>query len=225
MRWIKYLDATSIPGLNEADSFTPFLDGFCSGKTDWYGLSFLPLLYHRPCLAFLLPLPLLCPTLPIFYLLIFVRCIVRKFFFIEFGKVYIFDHLWCVPLYSFHLGLCPSTPLWLTCSCFSPPCPRIPGTQAPPGRLPWRALWHFLPGRLFVLINRAVFLNISVCSFAYSYIIIIIIFMCAACFFFPLFFFFLSLFLPSVLYYFCPFKPWLSFWGFAVPFWTRGIIY
>ena len=34
MRWIRHLDATSIPGLNEAESFRPFLDGFCSGKTD-----------------------------------------------------------------------------------------------------------------------------------------------------------------------------------------------
>ncbi|XP_073478692.1 uncharacterized protein [Aquarana catesbeiana] len=34
MRWIRYLRATTPPGLNETESFRPFLEGFSSGKTD-----------------------------------------------------------------------------------------------------------------------------------------------------------------------------------------------
>lgn len=34
MRWIRHLNATTPPGLNEAESFRPFLEGFSSGKTD-----------------------------------------------------------------------------------------------------------------------------------------------------------------------------------------------
>ena len=34
MRWIRRLKATIPPGLNEIESFRPFLDGFSSGKTD-----------------------------------------------------------------------------------------------------------------------------------------------------------------------------------------------
>ncbi|XP_040188254.1 uncharacterized protein LOC120920313 [Rana temporaria] len=34
MRWIRYLKATTPPGLNESESFRPFLEGFSSGKTD-----------------------------------------------------------------------------------------------------------------------------------------------------------------------------------------------
>lgn len=33
MRWIRYLRATTPPGLNETESFRPFLEGFSSGKT------------------------------------------------------------------------------------------------------------------------------------------------------------------------------------------------
>lgn len=34
MHWIRYLGATTPPGLNEAERFRPFLEGFSSGKTD-----------------------------------------------------------------------------------------------------------------------------------------------------------------------------------------------
>lgn len=34
MRWIRHLRATTPPGLNEVESFRPFLEGFGSGKTD-----------------------------------------------------------------------------------------------------------------------------------------------------------------------------------------------
>lgn len=34
MRWITYLNATTPPGLNEAESYRLFLEGFSSGITD-----------------------------------------------------------------------------------------------------------------------------------------------------------------------------------------------